>query len=58
MGMLCDSTQDVETKECVHYNTNTPIATHTLQQNGYALQEIRWQQMLATQIFICCKKIN
>jgi hypothetical protein len=24
----------------------------------YALQEIRWQQMLATQIFICCKKIN
>jgi hypothetical protein len=24
----------------------------------YALQEIRWQQMLATQIFICGKKIT
>jgi hypothetical protein len=24
----------------------------------YVLQEIRWQRMLATQIFICCKKIN
>jgi hypothetical protein len=24
-----------------HYNTNTPIETHTLQQMVYALQEIR-----------------
>jgi hypothetical protein len=24
----------------------------------YALEEISWQRMLATQIFICCKKNN